>query len=117
MGRGNGGVYLDTGELIYSVTHTEILEEQHVDEFCHTALSSVKGHESLFSEAGDSIICLKHPLDQDLVQVVLPGTLRTRVHRLLTPFRSWATMGRSVTTIVYTTRLALHRRKQTSWKK
>ena len=70
-------------DLPAPLTIEEIAEDQRVDEFCQTVLARL-------SESGDSAIfenhqgVLKqiHPFDPDIVQVVVPRTLRSRLLHL-----------------------------------
>lgn len=65
------------------LTQDEILEEQKNDEFCQTiAATQMSRTDSCFFENDDGVLCRRHPRDPDLVQVVLPSTLRHRVLRL-----------------------------------
>lgn len=70
-------------DLPTPLTMEEILEEQKNDEFCQTVAATQVGRkDSCFFEDDIAVLRRQHPREPDLVQVVLPSTLRHRVLRL-----------------------------------
>ena len=70
-------------DLPAPLTIEEIAEEQRVDDFCQTvfARQSESRHSALF-EDHQEVLKRRHPFDSDIVQVVVPRTLRARLLRL-----------------------------------
>ena len=61
------------------LTRAEILEEQAADEYCQSLFNTQVGQKgSWFFEDEDGILCRIYPREQDLVQIVLPVSLRLR---------------------------------------
>lgn len=50
-----------------------------MDEFCQEAIIHAVEHESLFSEAEDVVMCRRHRSDQELIEEVFAGLLRSFV--------------------------------------
>ena len=60
----------------------EILEEQRRDRFCQQVLASQPHKQRAFFEGPDELLRRRRPIHDELVQIVLPETLRPRVLQL-----------------------------------
>ena len=70
-------------DLPAPLTIEEIAEEQRVDDFCQTVLARQSEFwDSASFEDRQRVRKRRHPSDPDIVQVVVPGTLRARLLRL-----------------------------------
>ncbi|CDF40838.1 unnamed protein product [Chondrus crispus] len=70
-------------DLPAPLTIEEIAEEQRVDDFCQTVLArQSESRDSAFFEDHQGVLKRRHPFDPDIVQVVVPRTLRARLLRL-----------------------------------
>ena len=63
-------------------TNAEILEEQSCDAFCIQVLTERNSRYRHFHEVPDGILQRRHPVQPDLVQIVIPKVLRQWVLRL-----------------------------------
>ena len=61
---------------------SEILDEQRRDSFCQQVLASQSHKQRAFFEGTDGLLLRRHPIHDELVQIVLPETLRPRVLQL-----------------------------------
>ena len=62
------------------LTKDELLEAQSTDDFCQTVLSRKSRNLCThFFEGNDGLLRRRHPTDSEIVQIVLPDTLRPRV--------------------------------------
>lgn len=75
------------------LTRSEILYEQTGDDFCHNVLSPQLWPKKLIFEDYDGALCRIHPLQPDLIQVVLPSSLRARVLWHAHYYPLWVTSG------------------------
>ena len=58
----------------------EIAEEQRVDDFCQAVLArQSESRDFAFFEDHQGLLKRRHPFDPDIVQVVVPRTLRARL--------------------------------------
>ena len=79
--RANQGA--DEQPLPSPLTIEEILEEQRKDEYCTSLFTTQVGRKtSIFFENEDGVLCRRNPREQDLIQIVLPSSLRHRVLRM-----------------------------------
>ncbi|CDF38002.1 unnamed protein product [Chondrus crispus] len=70
-------------DLLAPLTLEEIAEEQRVDDFCQTVLArQSESRDSAFFEDHHGMLKRRHPLDPDLVQIVVPRTLQARLLQL-----------------------------------
>ena len=70
-------------DLPAPLTLDEIAEEQRVDYFFQTVLArQSESRESAFFENHQGVLKRKHPYDPEIIQVVVPQSLRTRLLRL-----------------------------------
>ena len=72
----------DARDLPAPPTNAEILEEQKGDAFCLQVLAEQDSRHRHFHEGPKGILRRRHPVQPDLVQIVLPKVLRPRVLRL-----------------------------------
>lgn len=75
---GSGVAPLDSGKLPATETCVKILE-QRTNHFCQTFLASAARHDILCLESEEGNLCHRHLRDQDIVHVLLSGTLLARV--------------------------------------
>ena len=70
-------------DLRAPLTIEEIAEEQRVEDFCQTVLARQTGSKDYaFFEDYQGVLKRRHPSDPDIVQVVVPRTLRAHLLRL-----------------------------------
>ena len=61
----------------------EIAEEQRMDYFCQTVLArQSESRDSAFFEDHHEVLKRRHPFDPEIMQVVVPRTLRARLLQL-----------------------------------
>ena len=72
----------DARDLPAPPTNAEILEEQRGDAFCLQVLAEQDSRHRHFHAGPGGILRRRHPIQPDLVQIVLPKVLRPRVLRL-----------------------------------
>ena len=79
----NSSVAPPQDDLPAPLTIEKIAEEQRVDDFCQTVLArQSESRDSAFFEDHQGVLKRRHPFDPDIVQVVVPRTLRARLLRL-----------------------------------
>ena len=70
-------------DLSAPLTIEEIAEEQREDDFCRTVLvRKSESRDPAFFEDHQGVLKQRHPFDPDIVEVVVPRTLRARLPRL-----------------------------------
>ena len=81
--KGEDAFGINTQDLPSPLTRDEIIEAQADDYFCQSIYTNQLGHKgTLFFEAEDGVLCRRDPRESDVVQIVLPKTLKHRVLRL-----------------------------------
>ena len=94
------------------LTKDELLEAQSTDDFCQTVLSrQSRNLDTHFFDGNDSLLRRQLPTDSEIVQIVLPDTLRPRVlnlahHTILTGHPGQTRMHRYIRETYYWPQMA-----------
>ena len=72
----------DVEALPKPLTIAELVDAQRTDDFCQTIIRSIDGRSRFYEDSTTGLLKRRHPSTEDLVQIVVPKTLRSRLLHL-----------------------------------